>query len=383
MQYRKFGSTGIKISALGFGLMRLPLLGKNPSQIDEEKAIKMIHNAIDNGVNYFDTAYPYHSNDNTKGGASEPLLAKALRNVYREKVYIATKLPCWLVQSRKDMDRFLNEQLERLETNSIDFYLLHALGKQTWESLVKNNVFDFIDKAKSSGKIKYIGFSFHDKLDLFKDIVDSYDWDFCQIQYNYFDQEFQAGKDGLQYASGKGMGVVIMEPLRGGVLVNKIPQASTDILKQASPKRTNVEWALHWLWAQPEVSVVLSGMTLPEHVEENMRLAKEISNAPWTAKDEESINKAVQIVKELQEVNCTTCGYCMPCPAGVNIPACFSLMNDHYVFNDPVAKLRYDNIVGEVGKASNCTQCGECEEKCPQQIKIMEKLEMVVGLFES
>ncbi len=382
MQYTTFGNTGIKVSTLGFGCMRFPFLNQDPSQIDIVKATEMIHYAINNGVNYIDTAYPYHGNDFSKGGQSEPFLAQALKNGYREKVYIATKLPSWLIESRENMDEFLNQQLNRLETEYIDFYLLHALSKKTWDNLVKNNVFDFIDKALESGKIKHIGFSFHDKLDTFKEIVDAYNWDFCQIQYNYFDTQFQAGEEGLKYAANKGLGVVIMEPLRGGSLVNKLPKESLQIFNDVAPQRSNVEWALNWLWKQPEVSVVLSGMSNLDQVQENIKLANDSSGNFWTNKDDKAVVKAVTIVKDKQKVNCTTCGYCTPCPVGVNIPACFSLMNDHYVFNDPVAQMRYNNFIGDAGKASNCVQCGECEEKCPQQIEIREKLDLVVDLFE-
>ena len=382
MEYRKFGNTDKKVSALGFGCMRLPIKGQNPSEINEELAIKMIRDAINGGINYFDTAYPYHGTDFSKGGKSEPLLAKALRNGYREKVHIATKLPSWLITSREDFDLYLNDQLSRLETESIDFYLLHALNKGYWDNLVKNDVFDFIEKALASGKIKHIGFSFHDKPDTFKEIVDAYNWDFCQIQLNYFDTEFQAGLSGLKHAADKGMGVVIMEPLRGGALVNKLPQESLQLLNDRAPERSNVSWALNWLWNQPGVSIVLSGMSTPEQLEENMQLAINIPNVSWSDTDNNTITKAARIIKDKQKVNCTTCGYCTPCPVGVSIPACFGLMNDYYVFDDPAAQMRYNAFIGEAGKASNCVKCGKCEEKCPQQISIMEKLEEVAELFE-
>ena len=214
MIYKEFGGTGLKVSSLGFGCMRFPVVNQNNQVIDEEQATAMVHHAIDQGVNYFDTAWPYHAENFSKPGESEPFLARALKNGYREKVLLATKLPCWLVESREDMDRILDQQLKRLETDHIDFYLLHALNRTTWPKMVRNGVFDFLEKALKSGKIRNAGFSYHDEADLFKEIVDAWSWSFCQIMYNYFDEHFQAGREGLEYASGKGLAVVAMEPLR-------------------------------------------------------------------------------------------------------------------------------------------------------------------------
>ena len=250
-----FGKTGLQVSPLGFGCMRFPVIDKDNSRINEEHATKMIHYAIDHGINYFDTAYPYHGSDFSKGGASEPFLAKALKNGYREKIFLASKLPCWLVESREDMDRFLDEQLERLDTATIDFYLLHALNSKSWVKMLENGVIDFLNEALKAGKISYAGFSFHDESGLFKEIVDAYDWSFCQIMYNYFDEQFQAGKEGLNYAARKGLAVVVMEPLRGGALVDGLPQNARKILRDAVPGRSEVDWAFRWLWNQAEVSV--------------------------------------------------------------------------------------------------------------------------------
>lgn len=381
MIYRSFGKTGLQISVLGFGCMRLPVIGRDVTHIDEEKAMEMVHHAIDHGVNYFDTAYPYHAEDFSKPGVSEPFLAKALKNGYREKVYLATKLPCWLVESREDMDRYLDEQLERLDTVTIDFYLLHALNRSTWDKMLRNGVVDFLNSALEAGKIRYAGFSFHDNIDLFKEIVDAYDWSFCQIMYNYFDEHFQAGREGLLYAAGKDLAVVAMEPLRGGSLVHGLPDGSSRFLHEAAPGRTEVDWAFRWLWNQPELSVVLSGMSDLAQVKENLELANSYSNAPWTVKDGEAIEQANQVIKKLQRVNCTDCGYCLPCPEGVNIPRNFSLCNDHHMLKDPGAKIRYHRLLSEAERASNCVQCGECEEKCPQQIPIMKELQHVAELF--
>jgi len=383
MRQTAFGKTGLQVSTLGFGCMRFPVIDKDNSRIDEEQAMEMVHHAIDQGINYFDTAYPYHAFDFSKGGASEPFLAKALKNGYREKVYIATKLPCWLVESQEDMDRFLDEQLKRLDSGSIDFYLLHALDHISWKKLLQFGVLDFLNRAIAEGKIHYAGFSYHDEVGLFKEIVDAYDWTFCQIQYNYLDEEFQAGKEGLKYAAEKGLAVVAMEPLRGGTLVNGLPPRAREVLKQATQGRTAVEWAFEWLWRQPEVTVVLSGMSHLDHVKENIQLAKNISREDWTVEDIDALARAVGITRQLQRVNCTDCAYCMPCPEGVNIPRNFALCNDHYMVQDPAAKLRYQRLLSDTAKASNCVRCGQCEPLCPQGIQIMDELEHVAELFKA
>lgn len=383
MIYKKFGKTGLKVSTLGFGCMRFPLLDKNNREIDEVHATKMVHYAIDQGLNYFDTAYPYHAENFSKAGESEPFLGRALKNGYREKVYLATKLPCWLVESREDMDRILDEQLLRLATDHIDFYLLHALNRKTWPKMLELGVLDFLNSALQTGKIRYAGFSYHDELDLFKEIVDAYDWSFCQIMYNYFDEHFQAGAEGLKYAAAKGLGVIAMEPLRGGSLVNGLPEEAKRILQDAAPGRSTVDWALGWLWKQPEVTVVLSGMSHMDQLRENLELAESAEKVLWSVQDSEIISLVQELIQKLQKVNCTACGYCLPCPHGVNIPRNFSLVNDHHMLNDPAAKNRYFGLLSEKERASACISCGECVEKCPQQIAIPEELQHVAELFES
>jgi predicted aldo/keto reductase-like oxidoreductase len=383
MNYRILGKTGLQVSTLGFGCMRFPVVNKDHTRIDEAHATQMIHLAIDQGVNYFDTAYPYHSDNFSRPGSSEPFLAKALKNGYREKVYVATKLPCWLAESRKDLDRLLEEQLARLETDCIDLYLLHALNRKTWDKMLGFGVLDFLESALKAGKIRFAGFSYHDELPLFKEIVDAYDWSFCQIMYNYFDEHFQAGREGLDYAVERNMGVVAMEPLRGGALVNGLPEESRTILKEAEPGRSEVEWAFRWLWKQSGVTVALSGMSHLDQVKENLALANAVSTAGWTHKDARAIEKAREIIFKLQRVNCTSCGYCLPCPEGVNIPRNFSLCNDHHMLHDPAAKNRYFGLLSEAERASNCVQCGICEEQCPQHIAIQAELGHVVDLFES
>lgn len=382
MQYRKFGKTNEKVSALGFGCMRLPVIGNDPTKIDEEKAIQLVRHAIDSGVNYIDTAYPYHGTGFMHGGESEPFVAKALKDGYREKVNIATKLPSWLIKTRADMDRYLNEQLERLETDAIDFYLLHGLNNHVWSQLKEAGFKEFLDQAIKDGKIRYAGFSFHEKVGLFKEIVDYYDWSFCQIQYNYLDENYQAGKEGLEYAAQKGLGVAIMEPLRGGNLT-RLPEEAKVVIDQADVKRTPAEWALRWVWNHPEVSVILSGMNAMEQVAENIRVAEEAEANSLTVKELAIVETVKKIFKEKVKVNCTGCAYCMPCPIGINIPICFSTYNDHWVFDGaPEAKYAYTQWTSLGAPASKCVECGKCESHCPQGLEIRKELKNVVEVFE-
>ncbi|MDS0524848.1 aldo/keto reductase [Clostridium sp. SHJSY1] len=384
MLYRTLGKTNEKVSELGFGCMRLPIIDSDTTKIDEEKAIKMIHHAIDEGVNYIDTAYPYHGTGMGYGGESEPFVGRALKNGYREKVNLATKLPSWLIKTREDMDKYLNEQLERLQTNKIDFYLVHALNKELWENLKNLGIDEFLDSAIKDGRIRYAGFSFHDKLDTFKEIIEYYDWSFCQIQYNYLDEDFQAGTEGLEYAASKGLGVVIMEPLRGGKIVRNLPKTVEEAFKEAEVKRSPAEWALRWVWNHPEVSVVLSGMNIMDNVTENIKVASEASPNSLSEKELEIMEKAKKAFKERIKVNCTACEYCMPCPAGVNIPRNFTAYNEYNIFFSPIAekelKNRY-NMIPTTERAENCVECGKCESHCPQAIKIREELKNVRELF--
>ena len=379
MLYRKFGKTCEMLSMLGFGCMRLPLVpGGTAAQIDEDQAIRMIRHAIDAGVNYIDTAYPYHGTGMESPGQSEPLVAKALQDGYRDKVKIATKLPIWLVKSRADMDRYLGEQMERLKTDYIDFYLAHSLNSHEWPKMKDNDICGFMNAAIADGRIKYAGFSFHDKLGLFKEIVDFYDWSFCQIQYNYLDEEYQAGTEGMEYAAGKGMGVAIMEPLRGGSLVNNLPREAIDIFAGNKVKRTPAEWALRWVWSHPEAGVVLSGMSSMEQLVDNLRAVEESGSIdPAELK---MIGQVKNIFKDRMKVNCTSCGYCMPCPHGVNIPSCFSAYNNSSMFG--VVDEDYHEWMSPRQKASNCKECGECETHCPQGILIREELKNVKDFFE-
>ncbi len=379
MQYRKFGKLDWEVSALGFGVMRLPLIDENPANIDEPEATRMIRFAIDNGINYLDTGYTYHEEQ------AEPTLGRILKDGYREKVKLATKLPSWLIESPEDFDRYLNEQLERLQTSKIDFYLLHGLNKKDWTKLRDMEVLHWAESAIADGRISYLGFSFHDKFEVFKEIVDAYDnWTFCQIQYNYIDVDYQAGKRGLEYAADKGLAVIIMEPLLGGRLSKEPPEKVAQLWASASQKRTPTEWALQWAWNHPEVSVVLSGMSTMEQVVEDITFADRSSPDSLTKDELTIIEKVKEAYNELRPIPCTGCGYCMPCSYSVEIPRIFELYNDAIIYDDLRApRFHYCNSDGlkEEQRADQCTECGECMEACPQNIPIPQWLQKVHSLL--
>jgi uncharacterized protein len=378
MLYRRMKRVKSDLSILGFGCMRLPV--QKDGRIDEQQAEEMLKYAIDHGVNYIDTAYPYHN------GESEPFVGRALQGGLREKVFLATKLPSWLIKSREDMDRYLNEQLLRLQTDHIDFYLVHGLMRPFWDKLRPLKVDEFLDDAISDGRIRYAGFSFHDEVSVFKEIVDAYDWTFCQIQYNFMDEQNQAGTEGLLYAAKKGLGVVVMEPLRGGMLTKEIPSIM-DIWKKAPVKRSLSEWALRWVWNRPEIAVVLSGMSTFEQAEQNVAYA---DSAQPNSLSKEEIRLFAMVEAEYKKrikVPCTGCRYCTPCPENVSIPECFEMYNQACMFDAPdVAAVNYNIIMGgmlsgKTGFASQCLECKACEEKCPQGIAIREHLKMVAMYF--
>jgi predicted aldo/keto reductase-like oxidoreductase len=372
MQYRKFGKHDFKVSALGFGCMRLPFLDEDDSKINEEEAINLIRYAIDNGVNYVDTAYPYHK------GNSELLVGKALKNGYREKVKLATKCPVWLVKNYEDFNKYLDEQLDKLQTDHIDMYLLHALSKERWEDLKKLNVFKFLEEAVQSGKVKYVGFSFHDELPVFKEIINSYNWDFCQIQYNYMDTDYQAGEEGLKLAASKGMAVIVMEPLKGGKLAKNPPQEVQALWNTAEAKRSAADWALRWIWNHKEVTLLLSGMGAIDQVVENIKIADNSSSDSLNKEELELVDKVKDKYNELIKVNCTACNYCMPCPFGVNIPRNFALLNESSMYNDINGYSHaYNNFMAESDRANRCKECGLCETKCPQNLPIRQHLKEV------
>ena len=379
MQYRRLGKSDCEVSVLGFGCMRLPMLGStsavdrfDPNKtIDEEEATRMIHYAIDHGINYFDTAYVYH------GGKSETLLGKALK-AHRDGVMIATKLPTWLAQTPDDFDRFLDEQLKKLETEYIDLYLLHGLNRAVWQKMMEMDVLGFLDKILSDGRVRYAGFSFHDDVKIFKEIIDSYQWTFCQIQYNYFDENYQAGREGIEYAAAKGIGVVVMEPLRGGKLTDKMPEEIQALWDSAETRRTPAEWALRWVWDHEEVSIALSGMSTMSQLMENIKIAEDAYTGSLSEKELKLIGKVRESYRRMLKIDCTGCAYCMPCPSGVNIPLNLSLYNDMFMFKDSeVNVLLYNHMLSPEQRASNCSECGECEDQCPQHIEIREELKNV------
>lgn len=379
MLYRKMGKAGLELSILGFGCMRLPTTADGG--VDEPRAAQMLKYAVDHGVNYVDTAYPYHN------GESELFLGRALEDGgYRDKVNLATKLPSWLIRSREDMDKYLNEQLKKLRTDHIDFYLVHGLMEPFWEKLHPMGIAEFLDDALADGRIRYAGFSFHGEMALFKEIIDAYDWTFCQIQYNFFDETYQAGTEGLHYAADKGLGVVIMEPLRGGMLSREIP-AIKQIWDRAPVKLSSTEWALRWVWNHPEVGVVLSGMSSMEQMVQDVAYADRGFPNSLSQEELSLFERAREEYKERIKVPCTGCRYCMPCPSNVSVPECFEHYNTACMFDSPdVARVNYHIVLGGMlsGKtafASQCEECGKCEELCPQGIKVREELKKVIQCF--
>ncbi len=375
MKYRKFGKSDFKVSALGFGCMRLPTVDDKPmsGNVNEEESIRIIRHAIDNGVNYLDTGYPYHM------GNSELVTGKALLSGYREKVKIATKSPLWFVTSGADFDKFLDEQLKKLQTDHIDYYLLHGVGKERWDNCVLK--FGLLEKAEAAikdGRIGHIGFSFHDGPSAFKPIVDGYDgWEFCQIQYNYMDTDNQSGTAGLQHAVSKGLAVIVMEPLLGGRLA-KPPKDVKRIFEEYQVKRSPAKWALQWVWDQPGVTSVLSGMSSIEQLKENLQAADTLSTQPLSNDDLKLIERVRSEFLKRAAVPCTKCGYCLPCPQGVNIPGILELYNNGVIYDDMAAsRFVYGRFFQEGERAGACIQCGECEQKCPQGIEVSKLMPVV------
>jgi len=384
MQYRKFGKLDWEVSALGFGAMRLPLTAGDPASIDETEAIRMMRYAIDHGVNYLDTAYPYH------GGHSEGFVGRVLKDGYRERVKLATKLPVWLVESTQDFDRYFNEQLERLQTEKIDFYLLHGLKGQSWRKVRDLGVLRWAEDKMAQGKFEHLGFSFHDELDVFKEIVDAYDnWTLSQIYYNYMCVDYQAGRRGLEYAANKGLAVVVMGPLRGGQLAKEPPEQVARVWVSTDQKRTPAEWGLLWVWNQPEISVALSGMSTMKQVVENVAIADRPGPGKLTADELTLFDRAREIYHGLISIPCTGCGYCMPCPSGVAISSILGIYNEAMMYDNlEIGRLRYHGASGlanglkEEQRADQCTECGECLDACPQKIAIPEWLQKAHALLE-
>ncbi|OEH86695.1 aldo/keto reductase [Desulfuribacillus stibiiarsenatis] len=370
MKYRINPKNHDKLSILGFGCMRFSK--------DEKEVEKQIIYAIENGVNYFDTAYIYPN--------SEATLGRVLANGYRNRVKIATKMPLYLIKKYEDFDKILFEQLKRLQTDYIDYYFMHMLtDTHNWSRLVDIGVIRWIEEKKKSGQIINIGFSYHGGREDFIQVVDVYDWEFCMIQYNFLDENNQAGKTGLQYAAANGLPVMVMEPLRGGKLVTKLPKEVYHVWETAYVKRSPAEWAFRWIWNHPEVTLVLSGMNSQAMVEENIRVASKAEANSFTEEDYQLFSRVRKILDDKIKVPCTACNYCIPCPQGVDIPTCFSCYNDRELEGKWISKGKYIMQTSLKAKASNaslCNKCGKCEKHCPQKIAIREELVNVSKALE-
>ncbi len=375
MRYREMPNTGDSLSILGFGCMRFPEKG---GRIDEVPAEQLILRAVAAGINYFDTAFPYHN------GQSETFLGQVLaRNDLRDKVKLATKLPQWQVKQATDFETCLQTQLAKLQTDHIDYYLVHNLTGSSWDRLVSIGIKQWLTQAKQSGHLGHLGFSFHGTLPDFKRIIQDFDWEFCQIQYNFLDEENQAGTVGLEFAAAHGLGVIVMEPLRGGNLARNIPPAVNGLWEQAERKRSPAEWALRWVWNRPEVSLILSGMSTAEQLAENVTIAATAAPNALSANELNLVQQVAQTYRRLMKAGCTGCRYCMPCPHGVDIPYCFELYNNASMF-DQGSRARFNYLFalggilnGTTGYASQCKQCGQCLKACPQHLEIPTLLKAV------
>lgn len=381
MKKRLIKKTGDKVSPLGFGAMRLPL--KN-GKIDREIGKKLIYHGIDNGINFIDTAALYGNGD------SEKFLGEVLVGEYKEKVLLSTKLPVYKIKKYEQMEKTLNKQLKRLNRDSIDYYFLHNIDLENMNRLLKLNVIKFLTKAKKEGKIKHVGFSYHGKSREFPLIVDSYYWDCVMVQYNFMDSNTQVDIDGIKHAYEKGLGIFIMEPLKGGILAGKMPNKASEILNKQDPEKSTAEWSLSWVLNHPEVSCVLSGMNEISQIDENIAIASKVESNSLTSSEIETLDKVKEVMQDLLKINCTSCGYCMPCPRKVNIPECIKIYNEKYLFNQKGlitdAFINYFTSVGgvmnEKGNAGLCTSCEVCIEKCPQHLDIPKELKKVKKEFE-
>lgn len=375
-----------RLSILGYGCMRLPtrIGGSASGLIQKDKALKQIRGAIDKGVNYLDTAWYYHL------GASETFLGEyVLKDGYREKVNIATKLPCLMINKKEKIEEIFNRQLEKLQVDQIDYYLLHSLNKNAWAKMKSLGIIDFMNKIKKEGKIHKMGFSFHDDHEVFIKIVDDYEWDFAQVQHNILDENFQAGIKGIRYAASRNIGIIAMEPLRGGSLVGKIPKEIQELYDSATIKKSPAEWAFSWIYNNPDVTSVLSGMNDDRHIEENIRIASEIKPNSLTSEELKILETVKEKYLEIMTVACTGCGYCIPCQADIDIPGAFKNLNNYHMFDrfmPKVDQMMQAGISTKDGKphwTSSCTDCGKCEEVCPQHIEVRKEFIKVQKDLES
>jgi uncharacterized protein len=379
MNYRRMGRTGIEVSVLGFGCMRLPTLGA-PDKIDEEAATKLLRDAIEHGVNYVDTAWFYHATSFGQAGQSEPFVGRALSGGWRERVQLATKLPQQIIRERGDMDRFLAQQLERLRTDHIDFYLVHGLDGDAWNRMRDLGVREFLDGARERGLIRFPAFSFHGHKDDFPRIVDEYEgWAFGQMQYNYMDTDYQAGYSGLRYAAEKGLGVVVMEPLKGGRLANNLPPEMKAVFDGQPEGWSPAEWALRYVWNEPGVSLLLSGMNGSDQLEENLRVAQAAEPGVLTSGHRAVYEAARAAMKARMKADCSACRYCQPCEQGVEIPELLAALNAAAMWDTKDQWLTGFSRIK--GKPEACIECGECEDMCPQKLPIRALLKETAAAF--
>lgn len=374
MQYRTFKKLDREVSLLGMGAMRLP--ETEDGQINEPEAIDIIRSAIDAGINYVDTAFGYHN------GKSEGLVGKALKDGYREKVLLADKMPIWLAKDEEHMKEMFQTQLERLDTDYIDMYLVHSVNKPNWKRIKKLNLMPFLEKMKAAGKIKHIGFSFHDSYELFEEVLDSYPWEFCQIQLNYMDKDIQAGVKGLKLAAEKGLSVIIMEPLKGGKLTTGIPPTVQELWNNAPVKRTPAEWGFKWLANMPEVTLILSGMSSREQLQQNIATVSAADLNVLSDEERELIDKVSDEYNRLIKYSCTGCEYCLPCPQKLKIPDLIDTLNEWNIYGqNPATKMEYIEWVPEGRHASDCISCKACEKKCPQGLPIAQIMKETSEIF--
>ena len=383
MLYNKLGKTNLEVSRLGFGTMRLPTTGSN-DEIIESEAIEMLTYGIENGINIIDTAYPYHSKTLDGSGESETFVGEFLKeNNYREDILLSTKSPSWAIEKKEDFDFYLDEQLKKLQTDYIDIYLLHSLTVPDWEKVKGLDVLDFLDDCLTTGKVKHVGFSSHIEVDYLIEIIDEYPkWEVVMTQMNYLDEYYQSGVMGLDYLKETNIGSMIMEPLRGGRLVQNIPNEVQTLWDSADVKRTPVEWALQYLWNRDDVDCVLSGMTSLNQVKENIEIANKIDEI--SENDQELIREVARTYRTFLGNNCTRCGYCMPCPHGVDIINCLTEYNIAHMLNDPKASaMQYFSLIDDDSRADSCVQCMECIPFCTQMLDIPEELVKVHEYFGS
>jgi len=379
MKYRRFGKLDWEVSVLGFGAMRLPLIAEDPTNINEAESIKMIRYAIDHGINYLDLGYPYDINQSER---LSHLVSQALQDGYRKKAKIAITLPSHLINFSQDFNRYLNEQLQSLQMDCIDFYLLGRLNRENWPRLQELGILRWVEEAIIDGRIDKLGFSFHDHFQVFKNILNDYDnWAFCQFQYSYMDVDHDPGVSGIKYAAEKGLAVVIIEPLRWGRLTKEPPKSVAEVWASSKQKRTLSEWGLRWVWDHPEVSVVVSEMSAMEQVVENVTLADSAEPDSLTVQELVLINKVRETYRKLRPIPCPSCRACMPCPQGIDVPRIFELYNDAIIYNDPkTARSLYYN---EQHHLDTCTECGVCENACAKRLAMLAWFKAARQLFDS